>query len=130
MEFIDTPGLHASNTMHAANKALLRKIKAAHKWHKPNYVFYVDRLDATRPSLGELTLLGLINESLGAKVCVGDSMEGQIPNNWQHLYRQCTPQCCLCPSSGVEGDHGRPDSCKRRPGIAGQGVRDVQQAEA
>jgi GTPase Era involved in 16S rRNA processing len=43
MEFIDTPGLHASSTMHAANKALLRKIKAAHKWHKPNYVFYVDR---------------------------------------------------------------------------------------
>lgn len=71
MEFIDTPGLHASNTMHAANKTLLRKIKAAYKWHKPNYVFYVDRLDATRPSLGELTLLGLINETLGAKVWKG-----------------------------------------------------------
>ena len=68
MEFIDTPGLHASNTMHNANKQLLRKIKAAYSWHKPNYVLYVDRLDASRPSLGELTLLSLINETLGAKV--------------------------------------------------------------
>ena len=43
MEFIDTPGLHASNLMHTANKQLLMKIKAAYLGHKPNYVFYVDR---------------------------------------------------------------------------------------
>lgn len=136
LEFIDTPGLHASSTMHAANKALLRKMKAAYKWHKPNYVFYVDRwgracwlldpcvhvrpcalfvevtptaplarsvtgcgpswctcvplalamaasanhalsacrrlvrcrADAARPSLGELTVLGQVNEAFGAQV--------------------------------------------------------------
>ncbi|KAG1671540.1 hypothetical protein FOA52_011262 [Chlamydomonas sp. UWO 241] len=68
MEFIDTPGLHASNTRQLQNKKLLRSIKSAYERHKPNYVFYVDRLDATRPSLGELTLLGLMNESLGPKV--------------------------------------------------------------
>jgi len=31
-------------------------------------VLWVDRLDAVRPSLGDLSLLGLVNEALGAKV--------------------------------------------------------------
>uniref|UniRef100_A0A7R9V4P2 AIG1-type G domain-containing protein n=1 Tax=Chlamydomonas euryale TaxID=1486919 RepID=A0A7R9V4P2_9CHLO len=68
LSFIDTPGLHASNTRQLANKQLLKQIKAAYNRHKPNFVFYVDRLDATRPSLGELNLLGLMNEVLGPKV--------------------------------------------------------------
>jgi len=68
IEFIDTPGLHAASTAHTENKNILKRIKAAYKWHKPNYVFYVDRVDAARPALGELTLLSLINQQLGAKV--------------------------------------------------------------
>lgn len=68
MEFIDTPGLQASSTRQADNRAALKAVKAAYRWHKPNYVFWVDRLDAGRPALGELTLLGLVNEALGAKV--------------------------------------------------------------
>ncbi|GIL74794.1 hypothetical protein Vretifemale_4702 [Volvox reticuliferus] len=66
--FIDTPGLHAAAARTAENKAILRSIRAAYKWHKPDYVFYVDRLDATRPGLGELGLLSLITESLGTGV--------------------------------------------------------------
>ncbi|GIL48193.1 hypothetical protein Vafri_4877 [Volvox africanus] len=66
--FIDTPGLHAAAARTAENKAILRSVRAAYKWHKPDYVFYVDRLDATRPGLGELGLLSLITESLGPGV--------------------------------------------------------------
>jgi len=68
LELIDTPGLHASSSKQAENRALLKGIRAAYRWHKPNYVFWVDRLDAGRPALGELSLLGLINEALGGKV--------------------------------------------------------------
>ncbi|GLI69475.1 hypothetical protein VaNZ11_014107 [Volvox africanus] len=66
--FIDTPGLHAAAARTAENKAILRSVRAAYRWHKPDYVFYVDRLDATRPGLGELGLLSLITESLGPGV--------------------------------------------------------------
>ncbi|KAG2490023.1 hypothetical protein HYH03_011488 [Edaphochlamys debaryana] len=68
LTFIDTPGLHAAAGRTAENKAILRSVRAAYKWHKPDYVFYVDRLDATRPGLGELGLLGLITEALGPGV--------------------------------------------------------------
>ncbi len=36
--------------------------------YRPNYVFWVDRLDSGRPPLGELSLLGQINEMLGSGV--------------------------------------------------------------
>ncbi|PNW70794.1 hypothetical protein CHLRE_17g734300v5 [Chlamydomonas reinhardtii] len=68
LTFIDTPGLHASASRTADNRAILRAVRAAYRWHKPDYVFYVDRLDATRPGFGEMGLLGLITESLGAGV--------------------------------------------------------------
>ncbi|GFR46255.1 hypothetical protein Agub_g7807 [Astrephomene gubernaculifera] len=68
LTLIDTPGLHAAASRTADNKALLRGIRAAYKWHKPDYVFYVDRLDVTRPGFGELGLLGLITEALGPAV--------------------------------------------------------------
>ncbi|KAF5834447.1 hypothetical protein DUNSADRAFT_8909 [Dunaliella salina] len=67
-EFIDTPGLQAAANKQAENRALLKGIRAAYRWHKPNYVLWVDRLDAVRPSLGDLSLLGLVNEALGAKL--------------------------------------------------------------
>ena len=68
-EFIDTPGLQPYAGCQAENRALLKGIRAAYRWHKPNYVLWVDRLDAVRPSLGDLSLLGLVNEALGVKVC-------------------------------------------------------------
>lgn len=42
-KLIDTPGLQASSGCVAENRAALRSIRAAYKWHKPSYVFYVDR---------------------------------------------------------------------------------------
>ncbi|KAG2429457.1 hypothetical protein HYH02_014039 [Chlamydomonas schloesseri] len=68
LTFIDTPGLHASAARTADNRAILRSVRAAYKWHKPDYVFYVDRLDATRPGFGEMGLLSLITEALGPAV--------------------------------------------------------------
>lgn len=70
-EFIDTPGLQAAASKQAENRAALKGIRAAYRWHKPNYVLWVDRLDAVRPSLGDLSLLGLVNEALGTKVSAG-----------------------------------------------------------
>lgn len=43
LTFIDTPGLHASASRTADNRAILRAVRAAYRWHKPDYVFYVDR---------------------------------------------------------------------------------------
>ena len=43
MVLIDTPGLQASSDKQLENLALLRKIKAAHKKYKPNFLVYVDR---------------------------------------------------------------------------------------
>lgn len=40
---IDTPGLLPAACRTADNKAILRAIRSAYRWHKPDYVFYVDR---------------------------------------------------------------------------------------
>jgi hypothetical protein len=113
LRFIDTPGLEPAAAATARNRAVLRSVRGAYRWHTPDYVFYVDRraqrsvvclvvrpvgasvprfllarlsrlptsdqphvlpsvpltrLDAGRPSLGELGLLGLIGEALGPGV--------------------------------------------------------------
>ncbi len=47
------------------NASTLKAIKAAYKWHKPNFIIYLDRLDAARPGLGDLGVLQQINEALG-----------------------------------------------------------------
>lgn len=59
---IDTPGLVASADAAACNTRTLRSIKGAYKRHSPQFVLYVDRLDAARPGFGELGLLGQITQ--------------------------------------------------------------------
>lgn len=63
--FIDTPGLHACSSYHTQNRALLKTIKRVYDWHKPNFVLYVDRLDAAKGGFGELSLLGQITQVMG-----------------------------------------------------------------
>eukprot|EP00798_Chlamydomonas_sp_ICE-L_P010149 gene10149-8052_t len=68
LELIDTPGLHASSSCVTENKTLLRKIKRVYLRQKPSYVFYVDRLDAARPGLGELSLMSMMTQVFGVKM--------------------------------------------------------------
>jgi hypothetical protein len=56
---------HLPQLLPAQNSTTLKAIKAAYKWHKPNFVIYVDRLDAQRAGLGDMGLLQQINEALG-----------------------------------------------------------------
>lgn len=60
--FIDTPGLHASSADALKNAALLSSIRRAYMWHKPDTVWYVDRLDAAKPGLGEMGVLELVTK--------------------------------------------------------------------
>jgi hypothetical protein len=46
MEFIDTPGLHASTSCAQENRTALRNIQSVIKKHKPGYTFWVDRCAA------------------------------------------------------------------------------------
>ncbi|KAL6759900.1 hypothetical protein V8C86DRAFT_2563689 [Haematococcus lacustris] len=68
LELIDTPGLHPSSSASGHNRAVLKAVKAAYRWHKPNYVFWVDRLDSSRTPMADLALLQQLNGALGTKV--------------------------------------------------------------
>ncbi|KAI8472281.1 MAG: hypothetical protein J3K34DRAFT_519900 [Monoraphidium minutum] len=68
LTIIDTPGLHASSDAALANRGALRAAARAYKRHKPDFVIYVDRLDAARPSFGELSTLTQLGEVLGKGV--------------------------------------------------------------
>ncbi|KAJ9516545.1 hypothetical protein QJQ45_015102 [Haematococcus lacustris] len=68
LELIDTPGLHPSSSASGHNRAVLKAVKAAYRWHKPNYVFWVDRLDSSRTPMADLALLQQLNAALGTKV--------------------------------------------------------------
>ncbi|KIY94001.1 Translocase of chloroplast 90 [Monoraphidium neglectum] len=68
LTIIDTPGLHASSDMALSNRGILRSIGRAYKKHKPDFVIYVDRLDAAKASFGELSTLTQLGEVLGKGV--------------------------------------------------------------
>jgi len=68
LTLIDTPGLEASSDARKANAATLRAAAGALRRRKPDFVVYVDRLDAPKAGFGDLSVLQQIGAALGKGV--------------------------------------------------------------
>ncbi|KAL3626515.1 hypothetical protein CASFOL_030064 [Castilleja foliolosa] len=68
IKIFDTPGLRTSPTDQSLNRKILSSIKKVMQKSPPDFILYVDRLDADFSNLNDLPLMKLITSFLGSSI--------------------------------------------------------------